>query len=200
MAYAGWRMPDGSWRSIDGSASGFLSTGLIDPIVFIGGANDATSRIVYNVFRSFAAQNTDLIVRYFSHDQRRAILTFLKSYGAAPITLVGHSWGADTAAAVAASAPKKLGRAINLLITIDPVGRFTSNGFFERVAAGTDRWVNVFTPSNSSRGDTVAGVGGRWGDDAAGFADVHFNSTLVHEDFSGMLRESCPNFHEGGTC
>ena len=58
------------------------------------------------------------------------------------IVLVGHSYGGDTAAQVAATLGAQ-GRPVDTLITVDPVGRGVNEGFLARVRAGSCEWVNI---------------------------------------------------------
>jgi RHS repeat-associated protein len=174
----------------------------VDPVVFVGGANDARSGIVRDVYNLFKQWNPTLKSAYFSWNNRKAIINYLKAAGSDPIQLIGHSYGADTAAKIAADAPSLLNRTINLLMTVDPVGRGgVSNKLFERVAAGTDRWVNITaSPSNSDGSDVIANLGGRWPSSANNYADASFNFDTNHADFYGMLNAGCPNFMSGGGC
>jgi RHS repeat-associated protein len=66
---------------------------------------------------------TDLVLRRDSDDIIvKDIEAFHKLYPNEPIILVGHSWGADTAVEVAEKL-NKLGISIDLLVTIDAIGK-----------------------------------------------------------------------------
>ncbi|MBY0337188.1 MAG: hypothetical protein K2X11_11280 [Acetobacteraceae bacterium] len=104
------------------------------------------------------------------------------------IILIGHSWGADTAAQIVASLGQR-GRTIDTLVTVDPVGRGVSDDFLQRVSAGAGRWINVqavgggtLDPSN-----LIARVGGPYGDRPAAFATEHLRSPYSHAEFQRML-------------
>ncbi len=89
--------------------------------VFIGGGGDDwISHIVETYAGDYAALNPDLEVRYFSWTESIDIANHLFAIPqAAHVTIVGHSYGADTAFSVMKNA-----RTIDVLISIDPVGRF----------------------------------------------------------------------------
>ncbi len=174
----------------------------VDPVVFIGGAGDATFRNVRSVYEQFVRLNPNLIARYFSWTQEQAIVNYLASVGSAPITLIGHSFGATTAIEIAADASTTINRTINLLITVDPVGRFVSTRDLVNAAANTDRWVNITSnPLSRDRTDEVAFIGNKIGDRVSDYADVSYWATGMHHgEFYGMLTKACPGFMQGGGC
>jgi pimeloyl-ACP methyl ester carboxylesterase len=104
------------------------------------------------------------------------------------IRLVGHSYGGDTAAQIAARLGAA-GRPLDMLVTVDPVGRGTSTGFFERVHQGTRRWINVNATGESSfqRSNIWAGFGGSWDYAPMGHADEFLNAPVPHVGFSRMM-------------
>ena len=175
----------------------------VDPVVFVGGAGDSTlSYNVYSVYQRFMQLNPSIVTKYFSWDQTDNIVAYLKTVGNAPITLIGHSYGADTAAKVAAFAMETLHRTINLLVTVDPVSRFgLTEHMFARIAAGTDRWVNITAmPETPNRSDLVAAIGGKWPASANAYADDSYTYNTNHNDFEGMLNAACGGFMSGGGC
>jgi pimeloyl-ACP methyl ester carboxylesterase len=180
-----------------------LGTGkaaIVDPVVFIGGAGDATSGIVRSYYNQFIALNPGLIVRYFSWTQYQAVINYLRTVGSAPITIVGHSYGAATAVKVTAAAPKTLGRNIDLLITVDGVSRFSGRNF-SGAAAGSDRWVNIVADRQGvSSGNRIANLGGTWGNAPGQSADSNISVVGNHEDFGKLLNGGCGAFMSGGGC
>ena len=173
----------------------------VDPVVFVGGAGDATTLNVFSVYEMFKRLNPSLPTRYFSWTQRDAILDYLKSVGSAPITLVGHSYGAATVIEVAAKALSTLGRTVDLMITVDPVAHFLSNATIRKAALGTDRWVNITaSPTSTNRTDIIAGLGGKIGAAIGKYADQNYTISGSHGDFYDLLTRACPSFMTGGGC
>lgn len=108
-----------------------------------------------------------------------------------PINLIGHSYGGDTAATVAANSS----RHIDSLTTIDPVSWFKPD--FNKVKENTTTWINMnaVTSSRWKFDNIVAGIGGAWNEKPEGYADVFLNVNADHADFEGMLKAT---FGAGG--
>jgi pimeloyl-ACP methyl ester carboxylesterase len=159
------------------------------PVVFVGGAGDQDSAIVYGEYERFKFARPDIPSRYFSHDENRAISNYIKTLpDGAPVTLIGHSWGGDTAAQVALNLPKRITR----LITVDPVGTFTPwLHSYDAIAKSVGKWTNINAQPGEERtaGDRVAGFGGRWGTGPAGAAHNFVTLNGHHDDFSRMLNQ-----------
>src|SRR6185312_8196815 len=92
--------------------------------IFIGGAGDKTLSKQHPV-EAYYLSNLNKLPnpQYFTYDAESAITDYINDYlrkfpENSRINLIGHSYGGDTAVNLAA----KLGKKINLLITIDPVG------------------------------------------------------------------------------
>lgn len=168
--------------------------GLLD--VFIGGANDANSEIVKSYEKEYARINAgqrDSI--YFEHSQReeaiKAIQEAKKKNPCEPINIIGHSWGGASAAAVSQELSNQ-GIQVDLLVTVDPVGRE-----YSRKEGKAKIWQNInATPSsdNGFSGDRWARWGGKWGDWPNGKANYHYDAPYHHNEF-GDLFENVP---EGG--
>lgn len=162
------------------------SLGLLD--VFVGGAMDGTSRIVASYRDAYAAAYADRASSYFEWDQGstaiEAILAARRNNKCEPINIIGHSYGGSTAASIS-RALKEAGIDVNLLITVDPVGRIWSRG---PGAAGT--WANVNAAPSSSNGftgDAWASLGGKWGDWPKGKANPYYEAPFHHNEFGSML-------------
>ncbi len=122
-------------------------------VIFVGGLLDGTTDIVRRLANEMAeaggAGGLRLDVLYASHDEPSRLRSWIRR--APPgtrIVVVGHSWGADTAAQTVARLGQE-GRLVDLLVTIDPVGRGLSDDYFRRVRAGALEWINV----NAAGGD-----------------------------------------------
>ncbi len=73
-------------------------------VMFFGGAGDGTTRIVQNFYDRYAAETRESTdTRYFPHDAGGTALTEVRALPEGyPVILVGHSWGGNTAAELAA--------------------------------------------------------------------------------------------------
>lgn len=157
--------------------------------LYFGGAGDDRSGIV-RYFHQGRPHKAGCAHRYFLHDQASDALDYLAplvAHGSA-IILVGHSWGADTAARLAAhiSAP------IDLLIGVDPVAKFASR--LTRVTARQPSTARVITVDGGHEingwGDVVKTIGtvigGGW-PRVFDAPDVLIHARHRHDDFAQML-------------
>lgn len=177
------------------NAFGYASAGPIgrmDPLglalIFVGGLFDETKGKQVKSFQEAFYGDAN----YYTWDQGDALLRFVNSLPVnEAITLVGHSYGGDTAAFVAARACRK----VENLITIDPVSRVGVGSVFgpsySDVAANTDRWTNINAVggSASEMSNVVAGIGGYWGTGPRGYADYYAESNTTHANFWAMMFE-----------
>ncbi len=170
-------------------------------VVFVGGALDARSAIVSRFRDEFGGQIPNGRSIYVPHDGR---LEILRQIGDVPygtrIVLIGHSWGGDTAARVAAELGQR-GRPVDLLVTVDPVGsagKATDNpmraDFLRSVSDGAREWINVEAVGGGSfeRSNMLAAVGGPYGDGPREFATRHVQANIRHGEFGGLLRAADP--------
>ncbi len=166
-------------------------------VIFVGGGGDRwftgqVARYSEEVLRrdqTFSGLRT----RHFDWDQQHAIERFIRDQASTTsVRLVGHSWGADTAANVAAALGRD-GHVLDMLVTVDPVGNSDERrpAAIAAARAGTRRWVNVLAVGGPSRdfSDTVAAVGGRWAGDARGVADEFIEASVSHAGFRRMMLE-----------
>jgi hypothetical protein len=190
--------------------------------IFIGGFLDKwDSQIVYRYYTEFGRKYRDTTVfrsDYFSHDGLRGDTKdggqHLESYirqlpDNAVINLIGHSYGGDTATQVAGSG----GRAINVLITIDPVGgrrvldvpksdrrRNPPNpswprnlpAKFSAAKANVKTWIDVDArPHSVNFSDDLAVWGGKWDtlpDAPHKYDDIFIPAVgLHHADFDRLM-------------
>lgn len=161
-------------------------SGLVD--IYIGGFFDGTSGVVKDFREALLNKNT----KYFSFDDSAAVQTFINSQPAGePINLIGHSYGGDTAAKIAANSPRK----IDMLVTIDPVSRHPPD--LDAVRNNTVTWidVNASTSSPWTFPNMVAGVGGAWNETPKAYADVFINASANHEQFSTMMGAFGNGYH-----
>ncbi|MFC7475360.1 thioesterase domain-containing protein [Dankookia sp. GCM10030260] len=169
-------------------------------LILIGGAGDGTLRKVGQVVdwlraRPDAARRE---VHYFFHWQKGAVLGLIGTQPPGrPIRLIGHSWGGNCAARVAAALGQQ-GRPVDLLVTIDPVTRGIGPAFLAQVKAGARRWINVRAggAAGFDYSDLVAAIGGPYGDAPRDHADQHLVVPHPHAAFAAMMQRPLP---EGAT-
>lgn len=170
--------------------------------IFIEGWRDnpdgEDTHLVKDYYEAWALPNA----HYFNWEDREGLLKAIRSAKEdTRINLVGHSFGADTAAQIAAAC----GRRINLLITIDPVGgtppadpknRQTPRDIqLQRAKAArqsVDKWINVNADYVAAGGEDdsdkiVRRLSYKWGDVPDGIADVHLDAPLNHRHFRKMM-------------
>ena len=181
------------------AANGAAGDGATSPkqgtVIFIGGYGDGRNigddGIVSRYADTFRNAHDNLDVQYFPWDQADKIRNYAASLSpGTDVSIVGHSYGADTGAQVAQS----LGRQnipVNTLVTIDPVGHGWTDGFMSNVANNSARWVNVQAqPPSWNRSDWVAFGGSRVGSDVSPYVDDFIVSPGHHEDFWPMMDTS----------
>lgn len=159
-------------------------------VVFVGGFGDKTFQgPVARYAREFGNRNNGFDTRYFAWHQRGKILLALREAQPGQKTvLVGHSYGADTALKLVIDKSCQ----VDLLVTIDPVGRFGRPAYENRPA--TAQCLNVSVkPSAFSPLDLVAAVGGRY---PALPADINYIWRGNHWGFAEMMRLGTPSAEE----
>jgi len=145
---------------------------------YVGGAGDRITGIVKNIFARDAGPND----RYFSFNQRIKLGKWIDANQNKNITVIGHSWGGDSAAHVVAS-----GHKVDRLITVDPVGRIKPN--LDNVAKNSGNWINYNSVAKFRGGGNWIAIGGqRYGITPSQFTPHHTNSPLSHV---GICLEHC---------
>ena len=164
--------------------------------IFIGGASEHTATNTVADFINSrcpkcGARLGGTTTKPYAWDQKDDIIAFIKSLPPGEsITLLGHSYGGDTAYLVA----RDCGRSIDTLITFDPVSRFTFN---ISMPENTQSWYNIYvTGDNYGSGDLIADIGGQWGavDGATNIAAPD----LQHGDVAGMMNYATTPTSNGG--
>jgi predicted alpha/beta hydrolase family esterase len=157
--------------------------------IFVGGFNDAHDKNVQRYYDTFKRTHPGQAY-YFSWVSDVEIKKFIASQPAGtPVNLIGHSYGADTAAKIVEQSDKK----INMLITIDPVSLRRPD--FAVVRSNTNTWIDVdAAPTEHSRPSNVlAGVGGDWGTLPKEAATIYIKSAANHEEFTKMMQTEGPD-------
>ncbi len=159
-------------------------------VILVSGFLDQSfGRAVLNFEQAFREAYPGLHIHRFTFDQRRAIERLIGSQPPATrIRLIGHSWGGNTAAKVAERLGAA-GRPLDLLMTIDPVGRGASAAFFQRVRNGARRWINVNAVGGHPWGlsEVTRRVGDAYDDGPMGHAHEFIRAPVAHRQFGSML-------------
>ncbi|WP_333797817.1 alpha/beta fold hydrolase [Rheinheimera sp.] len=130
-------------------------------VVWVGGALDKYTQLL----RQFVGPNQ----HYFQWFEYAALARWLRQHQhqQEPVLLIGHSYGASTAAAVVAA-----GHPVQQLITIDPVSWRKPDGWAVRQYAGL--WQNYLAAdARLNFANLVARCGGQWQQWPASFAHQH---------------------------
>ena len=149
------------------------------PVAFVGGANDKENNLVYGIYGKFRDGSPTVPAVYFTHDQGDALAKWIdlqNAMGTKP-NVIGHSWGAATAAAKVSE-----GHEVHELRTVDPVGR--SRPDFNKVAQFSEIWTNYHATGGKtfSWSNFAAGLGGAWKGAPGGFADNHLEVEMNHDE------------------
>ncbi len=160
--------------------------------IFVGGGGDDWfSHIVETYHADYARMNPDFACRYFSWTEGDAIRKLLNGEAkGGHVALVGHSYGGDTAFWVLKDTPN-----VDLLVSIDPVGRFQRS--WTAIRADAAVWLNVRAePSSANRSfdDTIAWAGRKYSRPPAkgqsGAPNHGIVANRTHGDFRGMMRDA----------
>jgi len=158
--------------------------------IFIGGAGDHKTRLVEHYQLEFKQQNKDRAVFYFRHTQFRKALSVVNALPADhQINLIGHSYGAATASAIA----RETDRVINILIGVDSVKKL----FFcpdLRTQKSVHQIVHVTATGTENRiydGNFIAGVGRVFGGGIPAIfktgMTVQINAPFAHYNFKALM-------------
>ncbi|WP_428488422.1 beta strand repeat-containing protein [Rhodopila sp.] len=156
-------------------------------LAFVGGFFDYTQSLLsgldaqttYNEYLSYAAAHPGVDVQYFTWDNAAGLAAWGNQVdgNGGQITLIGHSYGAATAASVVASGLK-----VQTLVTLDPVSYLQPD--FHQVAANSGQWLNfVAAGGGLTLPNAIAGIGGAWNGATMGYAT---STTNVSTDHGGI--------------
>src|ERR1700728_888971 len=129
--------------------------------IFVGGFGDGgmlARSIVAGYQKTYAKTHVGSV--YFEWTSSEDIVKYLDKLSLdEAINLIGHSYGGDTAAVIAA----RYKRRINVLVTIDPVGH-TGTGTMNLMKGNCTVWVDVNAVPEWHGGlsNLAAGIGGAW--------------------------------------
>ena len=135
-------------------------------VVFMGGAADPIIRILFRVAKNYQELHQAYQdVYYRPHNAGAHVVKLVEAYHAAgrKVAVIGHSWGGSSAVHDVAM---KTGAKIDVLATLDPVGRFQRKPLAR--PSGALRFINVYINYAKAKtvniGNVVARIGGLWED------------------------------------
>ena len=162
-------------------------------VIFVGGAGDETlGGPASAAWARFRDENPSIDTHYFPHDAAAGVRALLDSLPAGTYTsLVGHSWGGDTAAEIAAALGRQ-GRQVDNLVTLDPVRRepdAPDTNLYNAVRAGAGHWTNVNATGGRSFewSNLIAGIGRDYGTGPEPYAHSFVDAPVTHGSFNAML-------------
>jgi pimeloyl-ACP methyl ester carboxylesterase len=138
-----------------------------------------SAQTTYNEYLAYVKANPGVDVQYFTWDDAAGLAAWGTQVDASggQITLIGHSYGAATAASVVANGLK-----VQSLVTLDPVSYLQPN--FQQVAANSGQWLNfVAAGGGLTLPNAIAGIGSAWNDGTTGYAT---RTTNVNTDHGGI--------------
>lgn len=140
-------------------------------VAFVGGAmDDKIEGPVWKQYERYVADGGD--AAYFTWDQHEALAQWVDANGP-DVTVIGHSYGGDTAAEVIAA-----GHKVDKLITVDPVGWTQPD--FSAVAGNAGTWINYNSNGSGFHyTNVIAAFGGAWNNAPAQYAN-HQNVKMNH--------------------
>jgi pimeloyl-ACP methyl ester carboxylesterase len=203
--------PDGGqWTSGDGGGDGSNNTATILPKIsvpnpsgqpvnqaniFVGGFGDhsANRNVADSTSLNKNVYGDNYYATHTDGDEISKLISQLPK--GQTVNLIGHSYGADTAADVAVDNPGR----VNTLVTIDPVSHFPQD--FAAIHDSVNTWVNVNAIGNPDSstldsavgGNPIAYIGGEWGSEPDNFATIPITAPLNHAQFDAMMNTRGPD-------
>ena len=149
--------------------------------IWVGGALDGYTRLLARYVPATLPERHHYVHWY----QHRRLRQLMHRYPAAQLVLIGHSYGATTAAQLVAQ-----GHQVALLITIDPVGRRPIA--MAQVAKYCQHWLNFrAADTRNNFANWVARLGGWWQQKPQAHAHQHID---IQADHALIVSEVMPLF------
>ena len=144
-------------------------------VAWVGGAGDRRFKVVRRVYDDHKERIGEENTKYFEHSQDEELGEWIRNNKDENLTVIGHSWGAATAARVVAE-----GNRVGKLITVDPVSWGRPD--YAKVAEHSGYWHNYDSVSTDwDWSNTVAWWGRRWDGAPEPFADSHTRVDMDHD-------------------
>ncbi|WP_028875727.1 FG-GAP-like repeat-containing protein [Teredinibacter turnerae] len=153
-----------------------LATGAKAKVAFVGGFFDETIHgPVISAYEEYIGEGGD--ATYFTWDQGGDLSAWIDSNSGYAITVIGHSYGGDTAATIVSK-----GHKVSHLITVDPVGWTRPN--YSSVAANSGKWTNYNAVGGGrlNFSNIVAGIGGAWNNAPVEYVTQPIDAKYDHAD------------------
>jgi len=150
--------------------------GAEEVVIFISGAGESTHHVGEDAMDdTYGAGN----YTQFAWDDHTAIEDHIDNLdSSATITLIGHSYGGDTANDIADSTSHQ----IETMVTLDAVSWFDGDG---SKPDNVENWINVVAEDATyTWADFVADIGGQWGTESGA---TNYTVSTDHNDPAGML-------------
>lgn len=145
---------------------------------FVGGAGDRRKGTMYQMYQNAIKQKVDAV--YFEWTEDKELAKWIDSNQDYNLTVVGHSYGGDTAAEIVAK-----GHYVDKLKTVDPVGWTRPN--FENVRKYSGLWVNYNSVGTGiTWNNFIATIGRAYNAVPEKHADMYFNEKYDHVDICYM--------------
>lgn len=148
--------------------------------IWVGGALDDHTRLL--------ARHVPAHQHYVQWFEVARLRRLLQSYPAQQIVLIGHSYGASTAAKLVAK-----GNAVNVLITLDPVG--WQPVAMHNISRHCQHWLNFRAADTKPNfANWVARAGGWWQHAPQPFAHQHIDIPADHALVVSKALAQLPKF------
>lgn len=142
-------------------------------LIWVGGALDNHTRLL--------GRHVGADQHYVQWYEKQRLMRLLQSYSPEHIVLVGHSYGASTAAKLVAK-----GHSVHVLITLDPVG--WQPVALHRIPQHCHYWLNVRAADTKANfANWVARAGGWWQHAPQQFAHQHLE---IHADHALVVSKA----------
>lgn len=142
-------------------------------VVWVGGALDAQTRLL--------ARHVQAHHHYLQWYEQKQLRQLLQRYPSEQLVLIGHSYGASTAAKLVAK-----GHSVHVLITLDPVG--WQPVALHRIPQHCHYWLNVRAADTKANfANWVARAGGWWQHAPRQFAHQHLE---IHADHALVVSKA----------
>ncbi|WP_299939497.1 RHS repeat-associated core domain-containing protein [uncultured Microbulbifer sp.] len=148
-----------------------------DKVAFVGGAGDGSGLsdpVVQDKYKAYIEEYGEESAKYFEWTDSDALSTYISDHKGR-VTVVAHSYGADTATHIVAG-----GSQVYKLVTVDPVG--WTRPSMQAIAKNAVIWNNYDSTGGmwSHQSNFIATVGGAWNSRPDGYATNHTASSLNH--------------------
>jgi uncharacterized Zn-binding protein involved in type VI secretion/pimeloyl-ACP methyl ester carboxylesterase len=174
----------GHWSKLSREVPILRSNPLRFALFFGGGGDEWIEPNVKGTYQGFGFPD----VWYFPWDNEQEALDFIEELREqtddVAVSLIGHSYGGDTAWDVAHATDAD----VRHLVTVDAASQFRPNSDAMMFPASVRAWINIYLRERSSLPSAIADIGGDWGNVAAASNyEIPESSGLSHANFRNMF-------------